>query len=54
MLCAAAVCMAITSPIAASLADRIGRKPVLLAASALAAIVGLLLAPLLSAARSRR
>jgi MFS family permease len=48
MLCAAAVCMAITSPIAASLADRIGRKPVLLAASALAAIVGLLLAPLLS------
>jgi MFS family permease len=48
MLCAAAVCMAITSPIAASLADRFGRKPVLLAASALAAVVGLLLPSLLA------
>ncbi len=48
MLCAAAVCMAITSPIAASLADRFGRRPVLLAASALAAVVGLLLPVLLA------
>ena len=41
MLCVAAVFMAITSPISASLADRFGRKPVLLAASVLAALVGL-------------
>ena len=48
MLCAAAVCMAITSPISASLADRFGRKPVLLAASVIAAGVGLLLPSLLA------
>ncbi len=43
MLSAAAVCMAIVTPFAASLADRLGRKPVLVVASALAALVGLLL-----------
>ncbi len=47
MLSAAAVCMAIVTPFAASLADRIGRKPVLIVASALAALVGLLLPALL-------
>ena len=48
MLCLAAVCMAIVSPIAALLADRIGRRPTLLAASIAAAAVGLLLPMLLS------
>jgi len=48
MLCAAALCMAIASPISAALADRYGRRPVLLVASLLAAIIGLLLPVLLS------
>jgi len=48
MLCAAAACMAIASPIAAHLADRFGRRPVLLAASAIAVVIGLLLPVLLS------
>lgn len=47
MLCAAAVCMALASPLAALAADRIGRKPVLIAASLLAVGIGLLLPALL-------
>jgi metabolite-proton symporter len=43
MLCLAAVCMAVASPIAASLADRLGRKPVLIAASLIAIAIGLAL-----------
>jgi len=40
LLCVAAVCMALASPVASWLADRLGRRPVLLAASALAVLVG--------------
>ena len=47
MLCAAALCMAVASPVAAALADRIGRRPVLIAASLLAVVIGLLLPTLL-------
>jgi MFS family permease len=47
MLCAAAVCMAAASPLAAALADRFGRKPVLIVASALAIGIGLALPVLL-------
>jgi metabolite-proton symporter len=47
MLCVAAVCMAIASPVAAALADRIGRKPVLIAASLIAIVMGFLLPALL-------
>ena len=43
MLCAAAVCMAAASPIAAALADRVGRRPVLIAASLVAVVIGFLL-----------
>ncbi len=43
MLCVAAVCMALASPVAAALADRVGRKPTLIAASVLAVGIGLLL-----------
>ncbi len=47
MLCAAAVCMAIASPVSAGLADRIGRKPTLIAGSLIAVAIGLLLPVLL-------
>jgi metabolite-proton symporter len=47
MLCVAAVAMALTTPLSAWLADRIGRRPVLLAASAIAAGVGFALPALL-------
>ncbi len=43
MLCVAVVFMAIATPISAALADRFGRKPVLLTASALAALSGFLM-----------
>ena len=49
MLCLAAACMALATPLSAALADRWGRRPVLLAASALAMLVGLALPSLLSA-----
>ncbi|MGD1036655.1 MAG: MFS transporter [Roseiarcus sp.] len=49
MLCVAAACMALATPISAALADRYGRRPVLLGASALAALVGFALPNLLSA-----
>ena len=48
MLCVASLCMAIASPVSAWLADRVGRRPVLLAASACAALVGLALPHLIS------
>ena len=47
MLCAAAVCMGLVSPVAAALADRVGRKPVLIAASLIAVVLGLLMPALL-------
>ena len=49
MLCVAAACMALATPISAALADRWGRRPVLLAASALAMLVGFALPSLLGA-----
>ena len=48
MLCAAALCMAIASPVSAALADRFGRRPVLMIASVLAMALGLVLPALLS------
>ncbi|MGO4871550.1 MAG: MFS transporter, partial [Roseiarcus sp.] len=49
MLCVAAACMALATPLSAALADRYGRRPVLLGASALAALVGFAMPSLLSA-----
>ena len=48
MLCVAAVVMALATPLSAWLADRFGRRPVLLTASAIAALVGFALPVLLS------
>jgi metabolite-proton symporter len=48
MLCVAVLFMAVATPLSAALADRFGRRPVLLAASALAALVGFALPELLS------
>jgi metabolite-proton symporter len=48
MLCVAAVVMALATPLSARLADRFGRRPVLLTASAIAALVGFALPALLS------
>jgi metabolite-proton symporter len=48
MLCVAVLFMAAATPLSAALADRIGRRPVLLGASALAALVGFALPELLS------
>jgi metabolite-proton symporter len=47
LLCVAAVVMALATPLSAALADRLGRRPVLLGASTLAALVGLALPMLL-------
>jgi metabolite-proton symporter len=47
MLCIGILGMAVTTPIAAALADRFGRRVVLLSASAAAAVSGFLFAPLL-------
>jgi metabolite-proton symporter len=52
MLCLAAAFMALATPLSAALADRYGRRPVLLGASALAALVGFALPSLLSAGAS--
>ena len=49
MLCVAALFMAAATPISAALADRFGRRPVLLAAAIAAAAVGLAMPPLLGA-----
>jgi metabolite-proton symporter len=49
MLCLAAAFMALATPLSAALADRWGRRPVLLAASALAMLVGFALPSLLGA-----
>ena len=43
MLCIAAVAMAVATPVSAALADRFGRRPVLMAASVLAALSGFLM-----------
>ena len=48
MLCGAIVFMAVATPISATLADHVGRRPVLLASAAAAAAVGLAMAPLLA------
>jgi metabolite-proton symporter len=47
MLCVAALFMAAATPLSAALTDRIGRRPVLLAASIIAAAVGLAMPTLL-------
>jgi len=47
MLCIAVIAMAVATPISASLADRFGRRPVLLVSAALAALSGFAMAPLL-------
>ena len=47
MLCVAALFMAAATPLSAALTDRIGRRPVLLAASIIAAAVGLVMPALL-------
>jgi len=47
MLCIAVIFMALATPVAAALADRVGRRPVLLAAHVLVALSGFTLAPLL-------
>jgi metabolite-proton symporter len=49
MLCVGAASMAAATPISAALADRFGRRPVLLAASVVAAVAGFALPSLLSA-----
>lgn len=48
MLCAAVLFMALATPLSAALADRFGRRPILLGASVLAALVGFALPGLLS------
>jgi MFS family permease len=47
LLCLAILAMAAATPISASLADRFGRRPVLLVSAALAALSGFAMAPLL-------
>jgi metabolite-proton symporter len=47
MLCIAVIFMAVATPISAALADRFGRRPVLLASSFIAALLGLALPALL-------
>ncbi len=49
MLCVAVVFMAAATPVSAALADRFGRRPVLMAASALAAASGFLMPAMLGA-----
>ena len=48
MLCVAVLFMALATPLSAALADRFGRRPILLGASVLAALVGLALPSLLN------
>ncbi len=48
MQCAAVVFMALATPVSAGLADRVGRRPVLLASAVIAAGVGLLMPMLLA------
>jgi metabolite-proton symporter len=48
MLCVAVVFMALATPLSAALADRVGRRPVLLASAILAAAVGLVMPALLA------
>ncbi len=47
MLCVAIVFMAVATPISAALADRVGRRPVLLISAVIAAAVGLMMPALL-------
>jgi MFS family permease len=47
MLCVAILFMTLATPIAAWLSDRFGRRPVLLASSALAVLAGFALSPLM-------
>src|SRR6202035_1983211 len=49
LLCGAIVFMALATPLSAALADRFGRRPVLLVSAILASSVGLTMPPLLSA-----
>ncbi len=54
MLCVAVVFMALATPLSAALADRFGRRPVLLGASALAALTGFAMPSLLERRRDGR
>jgi metabolite-proton symporter len=49
LLCGAIVFMALSTPLSAALADRFGRRPVLLVSAMLAIVVGLMMPALLSA-----
>jgi MFS family permease len=48
MLCVAILFMAVATPVSAALADRVGRRPVLLASAVIAAAVGLMMPALLA------
>src|SRR5271166_2920666 len=48
MLCVAIVFMAVATPVSAALADRVGRRPVLLVSAVIAAAVGLMMPALLA------
>jgi metabolite-proton symporter len=48
MLCVAIVFMALTTPVSAALADRVGRRPVLMASAVAAGAVGLMMPALLA------
>lgn len=50
MLCVAVLFMTLATPIAAWLSDQFGRRPVLMAGSALAVLAGFMLSPLLASA----
>ena len=52
LLCGAIVFMALATPLSAALADRFGRRPVLLVSAVAAIAVGLMMPALLSAGRS--
>jgi MFS family permease len=54
MLCVAVVFMAVATPISAALADRVGRRPVLLVSAVIAAAVGLMMPALAGAGRRAR
>ena len=54
LLCGAIVFMALATPLSASLADRFGRRPVLLVSALIAMAVGLAMPALLSAGTRRR
>jgi MFS family permease len=54
LLCLAILGMAVATPVAAALADRFGRRPVLMAAAIAAGLSGFLIAPLLGSGQTDR